>query len=41
MTATPIAPGRAYRVTHAGRTHIVLAAHACDAIVIVLGGLHA
>lgn len=36
MTATPITPGRAYRVTHAGTTYIVLAAHPCDAIVIVL-----
>lgn len=41
MKATPITPGRAYRVTHAGRSYTVLAAHACDAIVIVLGGLDA
>ncbi len=32
MYATPLDPGRRYRVHYAGRTLDVLAAHPCDAI---------
>lgn len=36
MSATPIIPGHAYRVRHAGRDYLVPAAHPCDALIRVL-----
>lgn len=36
MSATPITPGRAYRVKFQGQTFDVIAAHGCDAICAVL-----
>ncbi len=36
MIATPIIPGRSYRVTCRGQSLTVLAAHACDAILTYL-----
>lgn len=39
MIASPVIPGRCYRVKHQGRTINVLAGHACDAICIALGML--
>ena len=39
MTATPITPGRAYRVTFRGQCFTVLASHPCDAILIILNQL--
>jgi hypothetical protein len=38
MIATPIIPGRAYRVTYHGKTITILASHACEAIRIAMGG---
>lgn len=37
MLASPIIPGKSYRVKHQGKTIDVLAAHGCDAICAVLG----
>ena len=39
MSATPITPGRAYRVRGAGQDVVVLARHAADAICIVLAAM--
>lgn len=36
MSATPITPGRAYRVTWRGRVLILLADHPCQAINLAL-----
>lgn len=36
MSATPLIPGRLYRVRGAGRDLKVIAPHGCDAIVSVL-----
>ena len=36
MTATPLIPGRSYRVSYRGHAITVLAAHPCSAIAIAL-----
>jgi hypothetical protein len=39
MMATPLIPGRAYRVTYHGQAHIVLAPHPCAALILAARNL--
>jgi hypothetical protein len=39
MKATPLIPGRLYRVTGAGLNLVVIARHGCDAVLIGLAAI--